>query len=121
MKKPIIRKATHSDIEAFSSMAMKPTIQAWVGDLDGKIIGIGGFAFSHGRWFGFCDLTDEARKYKLTLVKTAKMVMQEAQKQGIRFIYAEVSDVEPGAMRWLKSLGFSLDPRSLCLYRWKGN
>lgn len=118
---PVIRPATLADIEAFSPTQMKPTLKAWVGEVDGKIIGLGGFAFSGGRWFGFCDLNEEARKYKLTIARTARMVMEEAKKQGIRFVYAEVDKDIPGAARWLKSLGFSLDPRSLSLYRWEGN
>ena len=114
----IIRPATREDLEAFSDMPNKPSIRAWVGELDGRIIGIGGLALAKGRWFGFCDLTEEARSYKMTIMRTAKRVLAEARRDGIRFIYAEASPHEPRAVAWLTSLGFSLDPRSEHFYRW---
>ena len=116
--RPIVRPATREDIEAFSDLRNKPTLRAWVGEIDGRIIAIGGLAFSKGRWFGFCDLSDEARQYKMTIARTAKMVLDEARRQGIRFVYAEAGQNERGASRWLISLGFIIDPRSGYLYRW---
>lgn len=114
-----VRPATRDDIEAFSDLPDKPTLRAWAGEVDGKIVALGGFAFSHGRWFGFVDLTDEARKHKFTIARAAKMVLSEAKRQGIKFIYAEADPNEPGARRWLASLGFTVDPRTLYLYRWR--
>jgi hypothetical protein len=119
--RPIIRPATAEDLERYFPGVAKPTVKAWVGELDGELLGIGGIAFCNGRWFGFCDLREKSRRYKLTIGKTAKMIMGEVQKQGIKFIYADVSKTEPGAMRWLQSLGFSLDPRSMYFYRWEGD
>ena len=115
----VIRPSTKDDIETFSDMADKPTIRAWVGELDGRIIGIGGFAFSHGRWIAFCDLTDEAKKHKMAIMRAGKMALNEARKQGIKFIYAEADLKQTGSIRWLKSLGFELDPRTAYLYRWR--
>lgn len=117
--RPIIRPATREDIEAFSSVPDKPTMKAFVGELDGKIIGIGGLAFSQGRWFVFCDLTEEARRYKVSIAKTARRVMDEAREMGIQFVYADVDETEPNALRWQKSLGFELDERSGFLMRWR--
>jgi len=114
-----IRPATREDIEAYSDMPNKPTMRAWAGEEDGKVIAIGGYAVSKGRWFGFVDLEEEARKHKFAIARGAKMVLNEARKQGIKFIYAEASPDEPTAVRWLTSLGFELDPRSLYLYRWR--
>jgi hypothetical protein len=115
----IVRPATREDIDAFSDMANKPTLKAWVGELDGRIIALGGFAFSKGRWFGFCDLEEDARRFKMTIGRAAKMILNEAKKQGIRFIYAEADPQEPGAIRWMTSLGFTVDPRTAYLYRWR--
>lgn len=114
-----VRPATREDIEAFSDIPNKPTLKAWVGEVDGEIVALGGFAFSKGRWFGFCDLKDEARRYKMTIARAAKMIIAEAKKQGIRFIYAEADKDEPSAVRWLTSLGFAVDPRTAFLYRWR--
>ena len=112
-----VRPATRADIEAFSDMPNKPTILAWAGEVDGEIIALGGIAFSNGRWFGFCDLKDEARKYKMTIMRTTKGVFEEARRQGIRYVYAEADSNEPKAERWLASLGFELNPKT-SVYRW---
>ena len=117
---PIIRPATRADIEAFSDMPGKPTIKAIVGDLDGRIIGIGGVALIAGRWIAFCDLTPDARKYKMTLARAAIRFIRDLKEQGVKFIYAEADTKnEPRAVEWIRSLGFELDPRSGINYRWK--
>jgi hypothetical protein len=100
-------------------MANKPTIKAWCGDLDGRIIALGGFARIKSRWFAFLDLTDDARLYKMTLMRTAKRMMADAEKMGLRFVYAEADPREPRATMWMESLGFVIDPRTNSLYRWK--
>lgn len=118
MPRLIVRPATKSDIEAFSSMANKPTVRAIVGEIDGKIIGLGGLALIKGRWFAFCDLTEEARAYKMTIARAAIRLMASARRDGIKFIYAEAAPDEPRALAWFASLGFTRDPRSDHFYRW---
>jgi hypothetical protein len=54
----------------------------------------------------------------MKIARTAKMIMNEVRKQGVKYVYADIDKDEPGAEKWLKSLGFSLDPRALYLYRW---
>lgn len=115
----VVRRATREDIVAFSNITNIPTVRAHVGDLDGKIIAIGGIMRVEGRWFAFCDLTDEARQYKMTLMRTARRMLAEARARGVRFIYAERDENEPTSAAWLRSLGFEIDPRSEYLYRWK--
>ena len=117
---PILRRATREDIEKFSPLPNKPTILAWVGELDGEIIGIGGLAYSKGRWFAFCDLKEEARKHKMTIARAARKTMNEARNLGIRFVYADMDKNEPMARKWFERLGFEPDPRSGYLYRWRG-
>ena len=114
-----VRPATPEDIEEFSDIQTRPTARAWVGERDGKIIAMAGFALREGRWIAFCDLTEEARPYKMTIMRTAKKIMNEARAMGIRYVYAEASQFEVGAVRWMQSLGFRLDPRSAYLYRWE--
>jgi hypothetical protein len=117
--KPVVRWASREDIDAFSPLRNKPTIKALCMELDGKLVGLGGFALVNGRYFGFCDLTEEARPYKMHIMRAAKRMLEYAREQGIKFIYAEADPEEDGAVRWMTSLGFHLDPRSLHLYRWK--
>lgn len=121
MGKVIIRPASREDIDAFSSIENKPTAKAYAADLDGKIIALGGLALFKGRYFAFCDLTPEARRYKVLLAKTARRLFAEARRNGVKFIYAEADTNEPHAIAWLHSLGFELDPRSQTLYRWSAN
>ena len=118
--RPIVRPATHADIERFSSLRNKPSLKAWVADLDGEIVGLGGVAFYAGRWFAFLDLTDKMRPYRMTLMRAAKRFFADMQAQGVKFIYAEADLEESNAPRWLGSLGFTIDPRSGYLYRWRG-
>jgi hypothetical protein len=92
---------------------------AWAGELDGEIVALGGLAFSKGRWFAFCDLKPEARQFKMTIMRVAKRVLEDARERNIRFIYAEADPDEPKAVRWMQSLGFKPDERSGILYRWR--
>jgi hypothetical protein len=122
--KPVIRRATKKDIEAFADSIGVPratqTVRAWVGSVDGEDLAIGGFARYQGRWIAFCDLKDDARKYKKTIVQTARMIMSEARRQGIQFAYATVDSEEANAVRWMESMGFERDIRSGGkLMRWK--
>lgn len=114
-----LRRATREDIEAFSELPSNPTTLAWVGELDGKIVGLAGLARVNGRWMAFCDLEDEARPFKMKIMRQAIRIFREAREKGIRFIYAEPNPDEPGAIKWMTSLGFERDPRAPQYYRWK--
>lgn len=115
----IVRTATRADVEAFAGKPNRETVRAWCGDLDGKVIGIGGIATVRGRHFAFLDLTEEARPYKMHIMRTAIRMLEQASRSGMRFIYAEADTEEPKSVAWLKRLGFEIDPRSKVLYRWK--
>ncbi len=119
-KPPVtIRRATAEDIASFSTMTEIPTTIAWCGEMEGRIIGLGGFARGKGRWVAFLDLTDEARPYKMTLMRAAIRAMAEARRVGIRFVFAEADLNEANPVEWMQSLGFELDPKSQRLYRWR--
>ena len=116
-----MRPATRDDIEAFTrdaGLAEAPTIRAWVGEVDGRRIAVGGLARYDGRWKVFLDHTDEARAYPMHLMRWAKRLMAEAKAMGIRFVYVQVDENEPGALKWAESLGFRFDERSQFYYRW---
>jgi len=118
MQSLIVRPATKAFIERFSDMANKPTVRALAGEIDGRVVALGGCALAKGRWYGFIDLLDEARPHKMHIMRGAKRFLEAARHDGIRFIYAEVSQTEPKALAWLTSLGFEYDLRSQHLYRW---
>jgi hypothetical protein len=121
MSKIVVRPATREDIEAFSDIAAKVTIRAFVAVRDGEILGLGGIARHRGRWFGFVDLEPELRPHKMLIMRAAKRFLAAARRDGIQYIYAEVSPEEPRALAWLTSLGFEFDQRSMHYYRWSGN
>jgi hypothetical protein len=120
--KAIIEPATPEDIGKFSMGQGWPTMRAWVGKVEGEPVGLFGLARGpDGRWYAFFDITDAARPHKKTIVRTGKMLMDEARKMGLRYVYAEPDQDEALAVRWLRSLGFEIDPRSGVLMRWEND
>ena len=103
----VIRPATKADLDTFYAGQPRPTISAYVGDLDGKIVGIGGLAYVYGRVNIFCDLTKDARRFKIAMHRIGLMLMQQAMADGHRFVYADADMNEPTSDRWLRRLGFA--------------
>ena len=114
-----VRRATAKDIDAFAELEQTPTVIGWVGELDGKIIAVGGLARTAGYWSAFCDLTEEAKPYKYKIARTALRVMKDARARGIHYVYANLDSTKEGSQKWAESLGFELDPRSQKLFRWR--
>lgn len=115
-----IEPATAEDIGKFSMGHSWPTLRAWVGKEGDEPIALFGLARgSDARWYAFFDITDKARPHKKTIVRTGKMLMDEARKMGLRYVYADPDPKELLAVRWLRSLGFEIDLRSQSLMRWK--
>jgi hypothetical protein len=114
----VVRPATRTDIKAFYPDGGTSTVKAWVGEVGGRIVGIGGLAFAKGRWVAFLDLTEEARPYKISIVRAARAAMSETAKSGHRVIHAGADIREPAAKRFLTSLGFEPDMRT-GLFRWR--
>lgn len=93
-----------------------PTMRAWVAKEDGEPIALFGFSRNtDGRWAAFFDITDKARWHKKLIVKSGRMLMDEARKMGLRYVYARPDPEELLAERWLQSLGFE---RVGTLMRW---
>jgi hypothetical protein len=113
-----VRRATPAELAALVPGDGRPTAKAWVGALDGRIVGFGGLAFRQGRWIAFCELSEEARPYKRAIVRAGRAVIDEVRRAGHRFVYAQVDGSEPMARRWLESLGFQPDSKTR-LYRWQ--
>jgi hypothetical protein len=119
---PEIERATPDDISKFSMGQGWPTMRVWVGKVEDEPIALFGLARgADARWYAFFDITDKARAYKKTIVRTGKMLMEEARKMGLFYVYAQVDENEPMAVRWMQSMGFELDPRSQTFMRWKND
>lgn len=104
--RPVIRRATRADLDTYYGPEPdRPTISAIVGELDGKLIGCGGFAHVKGILVAFCDLKDEARKYRVQLVREARKLVREMAATG-KVIYATADTREPNVEHWLRCMGF---------------
>lgn len=116
-----VRSASLDDVRAYKlDIDQLPTLKAMIAEVDGKPIALFGLSRINGRWLAFCDLKEEARAYKLTIVRWGKRMMDDARAVGIRFVYADVDRSEPTSDRWLESMGFEPDPRGgPNLYRWR--
>jgi hypothetical protein len=126
MHKITVRPANSQDIATFAGELKAPTLRGWVGEIDGKAVALGGLANQHGRWIAFLDVTAEGRQLlhesmqvKKALIRTARMVMDEARKQGVRFVYAGAEMQYPLADKMLERIGFNEDPRAEHFYVWK--
>lgn len=108
MPKPEVRWATPADLDRFykahPDYKRDLTVTAMVGEVDGEIVAVGGFAHVRGFLVAFYDMDEKARPYKVSLVKAAKRMIGSVKAQ--RVVLAETSAVEPGAKRWVSSLGF---------------
>lgn len=113
-----VRPATREDIEAFSGERLPVTVMALAGEVDGRIVGIGGLARVNGWLVGFCDLSEEGRRYKMAIVKAARRILATARSEGRQFVYAWADPTEPNATRWLQSLGFVAVNES-GLFKWR--
>lgn len=119
MSEITVRPATAEDIAFFKDETVTPTARAWVGITDGKPVGMGGIAFVQGRWIAFCNVTEECRPHKKTIVRTARLIFEELRRQGVRYVYATADPKEKNAVKWMCSLGFSEDERYGQFLRWR--
>jgi hypothetical protein len=127
--KVIRRPATREDIRAFAEATdtpTTPTAKAWVGEIDGKVVALGGFARgADGRYIGFVDVTPEGRELlkknmyvRAAFLRAAVESLREAKRAGLRFVYAKADMDQNRADELLMKLGFDQDPRTGYLYRW---
>lgn len=121
---PTVRRATQEDLIAFygQEQGASVTTKAWAGLLGDEVVSIGGFHFSGGLITAFLDIrSGEARRYKLTIFKTAQTVMRDAKAQGYRFVYADMDTDEPRAEKLLMILGFSRMAPDQTIFMWRGD
>lgn len=120
-ERPVIRPATKADLDAYYALhpqqAPRPTVTAWVGYLGDEPIAVGGFAHVGGKLIAFFDEDPKARPFKITLVKAARKMVQTMAAKG-RVMYAQIDPKEPGATRWVKSLGFK-ETGIADIYQWR--
>lgn len=117
LSKPVIRPATAADIAKFYKGTYRLTATAMVGTVRGRIGACWGISHVDGRLVLFCDVRPWARRYKLAIVKNAIAFVNTVKASGAKFIWTEADPNEPGAVRWILSLGFK-PTRMPRMYRW---
>lgn len=124
----VSRPATKEDLEKFTSEVKWPTAKAWIGEIDGEPVAIGGIAFFNKRWVGFLDITEKGREYlkkslmvKVALIRVMVEGLREAKKMNVRYIYTWADLDHDGAEELLERMGFHKDPRNIKLWRWKSD
>jgi GNAT superfamily N-acetyltransferase len=122
-KKPkvIVTRASAADIREYlgDRATSMPSMVAWCGRVNGKIVGFGGYFKHQGRWHAYLDLEDKGKDYKFALALVAVRCLKHARDTGIQYIYTELQSEIPGASAFLQRLGFQLDPRTLYYFRWR--
>lgn len=83
-------------------------IVGFAGKIDGRVIGVGGVAFyPSGVRIAFCEVGDEARKYKVSLHRAALMTIEKAKAMGVRRIVVTEERMHEKTPNWLIRLGFT--------------
>ena len=106
---PTVRPATADDLSRFyvgdmQPKAPLPTVEAWVGELDGEVIAVGGVNHRRGWLEAFYDCSEKARQFPMDLYRASRKFMASLPKD--RLVYGLHDSREPGGARWMQSLGF---------------
>lgn len=102
-----LRPTVASDLVGLIDEPLPHRIQAVTMELDGKILGVGGFRFTpDGVVAAFALLTEEGRAHRVTLHRAGRRMMASARRQGIRRIVALAEPGRPRAAPWLARFGF---------------
>lgn len=103
------RPSVREDFESLG-LSLDCRVMATTGiDENGNVLGIAGLAYlNDGRIMAFSELSDEARRNKVSLHKAALRCFSDARERGVKQIVALADMVKSDAAeRWLSRLGFS--------------
>lgn len=112
MPRVTLEPATREDFAELAAVSKKtpaaPPMRmlALAAKVDGRVIGIGGIAFNrYGQKVAFADITEEARKYPVSIHKAGLAAIALAKKQGLKQLVA-TGESHEASVRWLIRLGF---------------
>lgn len=115
-----LRPATAADFIAFAGAPPKMLTRAYVAELDGRVLAVGGLYYDSGVAFAFCEISDEMRTHRKAIMRGARLVMDVVIRTMGTPVYAICSRREPNAPAFLTRLGF--EPAGMTglgeLYRW---
>lgn len=103
----ILRPTRPEDLPHVIGEPLPYRIWAITGELDGRVLGVGGLTFHPDKVVRvFAALTDDARRYKVTLHKAALQVLAMARGAGYRRLGTFADPRIAPAEAWLRRLGF---------------
>lgn len=115
---PVGRPATGADVYEFYGESPPPkAMRAWVAELDGRIVGIGGLYYGPNGVCLFSEMKDELRPYKKFIVQSARFLVELARPLQA----AVVADANiAGSERLLERLGLlpAFDVEYGKVFRW---
>lgn len=107
MLRVTLRPTIASDFAHFLEVPLPNRVMAITAELEGRIIGIGGFRFTpDGVVAAFVLMKEEARRYRVAIHRAGLRAMAQARAAGIRRIVALAEETRPEAAPWLARLGF---------------
>lgn len=125
------RPATKDDIntfvEKYGADMKAPTARAWVAELDGEMLAVGGIAYAGGFCLGFFELNERARELlkknmyvRAYWFKIAMTFLRQFREEGVRWIYTDADMTYPKADELLERLGFRFYKKKdgNNIYRW---
>lgn len=80
-------------------------VQGIAGEIDGRLVGIGGLGFTKTGVLVWTRLTEEARQHPVALHRAATRFLNAAKRHHKMLFAFEQEDV-PAAAKWLTRLGF---------------
>jgi hypothetical protein len=104
---PVIRPATAADAAAFygAERPMK-SMRGFVAELNGDVVGVGGFYYERGYLIAFSEMKESLRPYRKAIVRGARRIMAQIIERKLP-VFALANCDEPTAPQFLKGLGFT--------------
>jgi RimJ/RimL family protein N-acetyltransferase len=103
-----VTPTTADDIAAFFPRAAPWRVRALTAKVDGKIVGIGGYAIlPNGERIGFMEVPEEnCKAYPVVLYRATRKFFGELREAGVSKVTVYPDKTREAAVRWLEYLGF---------------
>lgn len=104
MGAPVIRPATAADIREFYERPPGKSLRAYVAELDGTLLGIGGLFYQEDGAVGcFSVMRPGMKPHRKTILRAARLLAEMAREAGAPAI---ADERHPNSRRLLSRLGF---------------
>ena len=101
----LLRPATREDMIALQGKPPEMTMRAHVAEHEGRVLAAGGVYYTNGAAIAFCQLSNEMRSHRKSIMRAARFVMSKISALPGP-VYALCSREEKTAPQFLSRLGF---------------